>query len=253
MNPELQKHFQELLDDKEGNITRTDIILVCASLEDAPFSRDCLYHKYFVTSKIFANFGDFDVCFSDIQDSKFIEQTKKGGIKYQLTSMGENHLWSKFMGDYIHIQQLGGISIPKGTGIYMSTDIDKSNVQIPKTEHERDNPDYKNPVGYYINNFDNNNADITFMFKSPTEKLILEKLLDTFELLTFKNRRYGNSSLEPVGIFGSLTRESKIEARLEDKLSRIRNISDTKSSEYLDAIRDLRGYLYLYEIALQED
>ena len=58
----------------------------------------------------------------------------------------------------------------------------------------------------------------------------------------------------PFGLFKSVKRESKIEARIEDKLKRIQKFasSDKKyCSDYYDAIDDLIGYLILYRIALR--
>jgi len=74
------------------------------------------------------------------------------------------------------------------------------------------------------------------------------------DILLDKNKRYGNSSLEPFGLFKSVKRESKIEARIEDKLKRIQKFSsvDLKHfKDYYDAIDDLIGYLILYRIALR--
>jgi len=68
--------------------------------------------------------------------------------------------------------------------------------------------------------------------------------------LLSKNDRYGNSSLDPINIF-SLNRESKIEARISDKLSRMKSMQhDKQSKDYIDAVLDLTGYLVLYHIAL---
>ena len=76
------------------------------------------------------------------------------------------------------------------------------------------------------------------------------------DVLLDKNERYGNSSLNPSGIFTSVRRESKIEARIDDKLSRIKNYAkkgDKHNKDYYDAIDDLIGYLILYRIALRGD
>ena len=74
-------------------------------------------------------------------------------------------------------------------------------------------------------------------------------------MLLNKNERYGNSSLSPSGIFTSVKRESKIEARIDDKLARIKNYAiknDKHNKDYEDAIDDLIGYLILYRIALRD-
>ena len=104
--------------------------------------------------------------------------------------------------------------------------------------------------------------------KNPYQKKIAEKCDELKTMLLDKNARYGNSSFEPFGLFKSVSRESKIEARIEDKLKRIYNIekemktamnlihelsSDSKTSkDYKDAVRDLIGYMIIYDIVLDE-
>lgn len=65
-------------------------------------------------------------------------------------------------------------------------------------------------------------------------------------MLQEKNICYGNSALEPVGIFSKLPATSTIEVRIDDKLSRL-----LRGKEYPgdDTVRDLLGYLVLYMVA----
>jgi len=93
--------------------------------------------------------------------------------------------------------------------------------------------------------------------KKGVEAKLIEKCRETEQLLLSKNRLYGNSSLSPPDVFGTMERESKIEARIEDKLARIRYLTHEYEDRIdidalLDAVRDLRGYLVLYEIALED-
>jgi hypothetical protein len=89
--------------------------------------------------------------------------------------------------------------------------------------------------------------------KTASEKKITEECKEVNRMLLNKNRRYGNSSLEPFGLFPKVSKESKVEARIEDKLSRIKTMADDKySADYIDAVRDLTGYLILYHILLKE-
>lgn len=66
------------------------------------------------------------------------------------------------------------------------------------------------------------------------------------ELLTAKNRRYGNSALEPVRLFSRASAVEQLKVRIDDKLSRIRTGS---AGEDEDTVLDLLGYLYLLRIA----
>lgn len=70
------------------------------------------------------------------------------------------------------------------------------------------------------------------------------------ELLLEKNRKYGDSALNPVRVFSKSDTLEQIRVRIDDKLSRLRN-QQTDDDE--DAISDLIGYLVLYQVAkLQE-
>lgn len=64
------------------------------------------------------------------------------------------------------------------------------------------------------------------------------------ELLLDKNRKYGNSALEPLRIFSSSDPMEMIRIRIDDKLSRIKN---TKNDDE-DAELDLIGYLILKRV-----
>ena len=62
-------------------------------------------------------------------------------------------------------------------------------------------------------------------------------------LLLYKNKHYGNSALEPMGIFYKGSAEDSIKIRLDDKLKRIYNSSeDPKTNDVCDII----GYSFLY-------
>lgn len=57
-------------------------------------------------------------------------------------------------------------------------------------------------------------------------------------LLEYKNKKYGNSALEPMQVFSGKT---KLGTRLDDKLARIKNGSELKKNDVADCI----GYLML--------
>ncbi len=57
----------------------------------------------------------------------------------------------------------------------------------------------------------------------PTTERISTKCHEIEELLVAKNRAYGDSALNPLGIFASGDAEASICARIDDKLARVRN------------------------------
>ena len=70
------------------------------------------------------------------------------------------------------------------------------------------------------------------------------------QLLIEKNISYGNSALEPVNIFSDQNHMDGLKARVDDKLSRIKNNQGYVGDNDLD---DLIGYLILLKIALDKD
>lgn len=84
---------------------------------------------------------------------------------------------------------------------------------------------------------------------APKEKEIKRVCRIIEDVLIEKNRKYGDSALNPVGIFSELSPEEGIRARLDDKLSRIRSQQGDDSE---DTELDLIGYLVLLWIAREE-
>lgn len=72
---------------------------------------------------------------------------------------------------------------------------------------------------------------------------------ERFEFLMAKNKKYGNSALEPQRIFSKSNSIEQLLVRIDDKLSRIRN-QDTLTD--LDAIKDLSGYLDILQILIND-
>lgn len=82
---------------------------------------------------------------------------------------------------------------------------------------------------------------------SETQAKISKILGAITQLLLTKNSRYGNSILDPVRIFCKKDKEeSDIPARLDDKLSRIKNSKKLRIND----LTDLIGYLVLLLIQL---
>ena len=71
------------------------------------------------------------------------------------------------------------------------------------------------------------------------------------DLLISKNKAYGDSALEPDNIFSKLDNAQAICARIDDKLSRIKNVGLDDNTE--DTLDDLIGYLILLKIAREQD
>ena len=66
------------------------------------------------------------------------------------------------------------------------------------------------------------------------------------EMLLEKNRKYGNSALNPSRIFSKSDSIEQIKVRIDDKLSRLRNSQDDEDE---DVVGDLIGYLVLLKVA----
>jgi hypothetical protein len=72
----------------------------------------------------------------------------------------------------------------------------------------------------------------------------LEEIRD---LLIAKNQKYGNSALEPLGVFSQLSAKEGLLVRIDDKLKRIKNGSLERDDE--DVVNDLICYLILLKIS----
>ena len=80
------------------------------------------------------------------------------------------------------------------------------------------------------------------MFESKLDIILSEvkhKLMD-------KNRKYGNSALEPKRIFSKASAQEQLRVRMDDKLSRLMS---GQSDDDEDVVEDLLGYLLLYKIS----
>lgn len=90
-------------------------------------------------------------------------------------------------------------------------------------------------------------------FRMPTMNFqdeVYKVLSEITEMLIAKNQKYGNSAIEPLGIFSDLSPEEGLKVRIDDKLKRIKNGSLHRDDE--DVINDLIGYLVILKI-LQKD
>jgi hypothetical protein len=82
---------------------------------------------------------------------------------------------------------------------------------------------------------------------TPPFAIQVEEVLNSIEkMLIEKNHKYGNSALEPLGVFSQLSAKEGLLIRIDDKLKRIKNGSLEKDDE--DVVNDLIGYLVLLKI-----
>lgn len=82
--------------------------------------------------------------------------------------------------------------------------------------------------------------------KGPAEDHIRAVCAELADFLVDKNKKYGNSALEPMRVFSQAAADEQILVRLDDKLSRIKS---RQNNEDEDPIKDLVGYLVLYLVS----
>ena len=70
----------------------------------------------------------------------------------------------------------------------------------------------------------------------------LKEVCESLKLfLLEKNKRYGNSALEPINVFSKLSPEEGMKLRMDDKVKRIKNSNELRKNDVVD----LAGYLML--------
>ena len=75
---------------------------------------------------------------------------------------------------------------------------------------------------------------------------------DIKELLIHKNRKYGNSALQPNRIFSKCSATEQLLVRIDDKLNRIMKGAGLLATDE-DVVNDLIGYLVLLKISMSSD
>jgi hypothetical protein len=66
------------------------------------------------------------------------------------------------------------------------------------------------------------------------------------EMLVEKNAKYGDVALNPIHIFSPWDSANALKVRIDDKLARMRSLGERDDE---DTVKDLIGYLVLYQIA----
>jgi hypothetical protein len=86
------------------------------------------------------------------------------------------------------------------------------------------------------------------MNMTKTQEEISNFFKNMGKMVVEKNRRYGNSALDPLNIFGKHTAQfpdptmKNILVRLDEKLNRIKNASELRDNDMLD----IAGYFALF-------
>ena len=93
------------------------------------------------------------------------------------------------------------------------------------------------------NNIEIPNSDI--WSQESVKQEILAQVKAIAEVLIEKNKKYGNSAIQPKRIFSKASPVEQINVRIDDKLSRIAN---QQINEDEDAEFDLIGYLILKRV-----
>lgn len=86
------------------------------------------------------------------------------------------------------------------------------------------------------------------IMENNTRELIRQVCADVERLLLEKNESYGDSALNPLGIFSDSDALVNLGARIDDKLARIKTMGFTGYGE--DNVKDLTGYLILLQVEL---
>ena len=76
---------------------------------------------------------------------------------------------------------------------------------------------------------------------NDSQKDIIDTCESLKKFLLEKNKRYGNSALEPINVFSKLSSEEGIKLRMDDKVKRIKNSTELRKNDVVD----LTGYLIL--------
>lgn len=92
-------------------------------------------------------------------------------------------------------------------------------------------------------NCDKQTKDLT-----QSQNLIIETCDEIKEMLLNKNRKYGDSALNPQRIFSKSNTIEQINVRMDDKLSRLKS---GQLDEDEDIESDLLGYLILKKVAMK--
>tara|TARA_A100001201_G_scaffold119296_1_gene102846 strand:- start:323 stop:628 length:306 start_codon:yes stop_codon:yes gene_type:complete len=85
-----------------------------------------------------------------------------------------------------------------------------------------------------------------------TKKKIKKTMDEIRDFLIAKNEQYGDSVMNPIGIFSDCNTDEALRVRIDDKLNRLMQGNDSIETDE-DIVKDLIGYLVLLLITMREE
>ena len=85
---------------------------------------------------------------------------------------------------------------------------------------------------------------------TETQEKISKVCDNVKDMLIEKNRKYGDSALNPIRIFSKSDTVEQLKVRIDDKLNRFKNMQKDDTE---DVINDLIGYLILLKVAEERE
>ena len=85
-----------------------------------------------------------------------------------------------------------------------------------------------------------------------TKKKIKTTMDEIRDFLITKNEQYGDSVMNPIGIFSDCNTDEALRVRIDDKLNRLMQGNDSIEADE-DIVKDLIGYLVLLLITMREE
>ena len=85
-----------------------------------------------------------------------------------------------------------------------------------------------------------------------TEEKIIKTCNEIQQLLLYKNKKYGDSAINPIRIVSKSSNIEQILVRIDDKLNRISQGNNLICDDE-DVIMDLIGYFILLKVAIDND
>lgn len=85
-----------------------------------------------------------------------------------------------------------------------------------------------------------------------TKKKIKKTMDEIRDFLIEKNEQYGDSVMNPIGIFSDCNTDEALRVRIDDKLNRLMQGNDSIETDE-DIVKDLIGYLVLLLITMREE
>ena len=85
-----------------------------------------------------------------------------------------------------------------------------------------------------------------------TKKKIKKTMDEIRDFLIAKNEQYGDSVMNPIGVFSNCNTDEALRVRIDDKLNRLMQGNDNIEKDE-DIVKDLIGYLVLLLITMREE